>query len=258
MLAGELLEERAGGAPAARARDHQRRERAQPHRLQDLLRHDDFARAVAAGLGRERDADRVADAFLQQHRHRGGRGDDALGAHAGLGEPQVQRVVAARGELAVDAIRSCTAAHLAREHDAVAGQAELLGACARSRAPRRSAPRASRRRRRAGSRACAFSSIMRASSSWSRLPQLTPMRTGLPCWHAFSIMVANCSSRFAPLADVAGVDAVLVERCARSREPAASSLWPLKWKSPTSGTLHAHGVERGRGSPAPARAASAC
>ena len=53
-------------------------------------------RAVAVRLGRERDADRVADAFLQQHGHRGGRGDDALRAHARLGEAEVQRVVAAR------------------------------------------------------------------------------------------------------------------------------------------------------------------
>ena len=76
---------------------------AQAHRLQDLLRHDDFLRAVAAGLRRERDADRVADAFLQQHGHAGGRGDDALRAHAGLGQAEVQRVVAARREVAVDA-----------------------------------------------------------------------------------------------------------------------------------------------------------
>ena len=45
-----------------------RRERAQPHGLQDLLRHDHFLRAVAARLRRERDADGVADAFLQQTR----------------------------------------------------------------------------------------------------------------------------------------------------------------------------------------------
>ena len=48
------------------------------------------------GSGRERDADRVADALLQQHRHRRRRGDDAFRAHARLGEAEVQRVVAAR------------------------------------------------------------------------------------------------------------------------------------------------------------------
>jgi hypothetical protein len=34
-----------------------------------------------------------------------------------------------------------------------------------------------------GSASLALSSIIRVSSSWSRLPQLTPMRTGLP-WRA--------------------------------------------------------------------------
>ena len=54
-------------------------------------------------LRRQRDADRVADAFLQQHRQRRGRGDRALGAHAGFGEAEVQRVVAAPRQRAVDA-----------------------------------------------------------------------------------------------------------------------------------------------------------
>ena len=66
-VVGELLEECARGAPAARACDDQRRERAQAHGLQDFLRDDDFARAVAVRLGRQRNADRVADALLQQH-----------------------------------------------------------------------------------------------------------------------------------------------------------------------------------------------
>ena len=48
------------------------------------------------GSGRERGADGVADAFLQQHGDAGGGGDDALCAHAGFGQPEVQRVVALR------------------------------------------------------------------------------------------------------------------------------------------------------------------
>ena len=44
----------------------------------------------------------------------------------------------------------------------------------------------------------AFSSIMRASRSWSRLPQLTPMRTGLSYWQATSIICANLSSCLLP------------------------------------------------------------
>ena len=63
MLSASSWKNRAGGAAAARAGHHHRREGAQPHGLQDLLRHDHLARAVAARLGRERDADGVADAL---------------------------------------------------------------------------------------------------------------------------------------------------------------------------------------------------
>jgi hypothetical protein len=124
-LVGELLEEGAGGAPAAGTRGDHRRERAQPHGLQDLLRDDDFLRAISTRRRRERDADRVADAFLQQHAH-GRRGsDDALGAHAGLGEPQVQRVVAALGERAIHLDEVLHRGDLAREHDAIGGKPDV-------------------------------------------------------------------------------------------------------------------------------------
>ena len=76
---------------------------------------------------------------------------------------------------------------------------------------------------------------MRASNSGSRLPQLTPMRTGLPCSSAASIMVANWSSRFAPLPTLPGLMRYLASARAQSGN-CFSSLWPLKWKSPTSGT----------------------
>ena len=81
-----------------------------------------------SGSGRERDADGVADALLQQHRHAGGGGDDALGAHAGLGEAQVQRVVAAARQVAIDGDQVLHAAHLGREDDARVRQSEFLGA----------------------------------------------------------------------------------------------------------------------------------
>src|SRR3981081_3178040 len=48
---GKLLEVAAGGTAAARTRHDQRRERAQPHGLQDLLGHDDFLSAVPPGIG---------------------------------------------------------------------------------------------------------------------------------------------------------------------------------------------------------------
>ena len=99
---GELLEDGRGGAPAAGAGGDHRHEGAEAHRLQELLRDRHLAGAVAAGLRRQRDADGVADALLQQERHRRRRGDDALGAHAGLGEAEMQGVVGARGELRID------------------------------------------------------------------------------------------------------------------------------------------------------------
>ena len=61
-------------------------------------------------------------------RQRGGRGDDALRAHAGFGQAEVQRIVAAARELAVDGDQILHAGDLARQDDPVAGQAELLGA----------------------------------------------------------------------------------------------------------------------------------
>ena len=48
-----------------------------------------------------------------------------------------------------------------------------------------------------GAGEAAFSSISRVSSSWSRLPQLTPMRTGLPYLSASSMISENCRSRLA-------------------------------------------------------------
>ena len=124
-LVRELLEEGARRAPAAGTGRHHRGEGAQAHGLQDLLRHDHLARAIAARLGGERDADGVADAFLQQHAHRGRRGHDALRSHARLGESQVQCVVATAGQRAVDADQVLHRGDLAREHDAIGGKPDL-------------------------------------------------------------------------------------------------------------------------------------
>src|SRR5260221_101912 len=84
--------------PAARPGRHQRHEDTEAHGLQDFLRDLDLLGAVAAGLGRERDPNRVADALLQQDAQ-GGRGrDHAFRTHAGLGEAEMDRIVGAPGE----------------------------------------------------------------------------------------------------------------------------------------------------------------
>ena len=79
------------------------------------------------GSGRERRADGIADAFLQQHADGGGGGDDALRAQAGFGQSQVQRVIALGREHAVDADQVLHAADLGAQDDLVAAQAVLLG-----------------------------------------------------------------------------------------------------------------------------------
>jgi hypothetical protein len=81
-----------------------------------------------------------------------------------------------------------------------------------------------------------FSSIRRVSRSWSRLPQFTPMRTGLPWRQAISIISANCGSRLLPRPTLPGLMRYLASASAQAG-CSRSSLCPLKWKSPTIGTL---------------------
>src|SRR6266446_4101994 len=98
----ELLEYGAGGAPASWAGGHLRREGTQPHGLQNLLRDENLARAIAVGLGRERNPDRVADPLLQQHRHCRRRRDDALRPHSRLGQTEMQGIIAATRKLGIN------------------------------------------------------------------------------------------------------------------------------------------------------------
>ena len=166
--------------------------------------------AVAARLGRERDADRVADALVEQDREAGRRGDDALHAHARLGQAQVQRVVAARGEPAVDVDQVAHAADLGAEDDPVVAQAGLLGQLGRAEGGLRPSPRSSRRGRRAAPPGGRSRPSARSAAAWSSEPQLTPIRTGLP------LLDRDPDDRREVLvvalgADVAGVDAVLGE-----------------------------------------------
>ena len=168
------------------------------------------------GLGRQRHADRVADALLQQHGHRRGRRDDALAAHAGLGEAQVQRIVAASREFAHTRRsgparrRPCTTGRCGRPAGPAPRRAARCRCADTMSASRITASAAS------GSARCAFSSIIRASRSASRLPQLTPMRTGLPYSMAFSIITTNCGSRLLPLPTLPGLIRYLASARAHS------------------------------------------
>ncbi len=102
-------------------------ERAQAHRLQDLLGDLDLALAGRTGLRGQGHADRVADALVEEDRQPGGRGDDPLVAHPGLREAQVERVVAAGREESVHVDQVAHARHLGADDDPVVAQAGLLG-----------------------------------------------------------------------------------------------------------------------------------
>jgi hypothetical protein len=69
---GQFLEGGGRGASAARAGGDDRHEGADAHGLQEFLRDLHLLGAVAARLRRQRDADRVADALLQQDAQRCG------------------------------------------------------------------------------------------------------------------------------------------------------------------------------------------
>src|SRR5450631_940065 len=60
------------------------------------------------------------------------------------------------------------------------------------------------------------------------------MRTGFRYLHAVSIISANCGSRLLPRPTLPGLMRSLPSACAQAG-CAFSSLWPLKWKSPTNG-----------------------
>jgi hypothetical protein len=122
---GQLLERRAGGASAAGAGRHAGRERAQSERLEQLARGVNFFAAVAAGPRRQRDANRVANTFLQQDADGRGGPYGALGAHARFGEAQVQRLLGLAGEVAVDLNEILRLGNLARNNDLVAAQSAL-------------------------------------------------------------------------------------------------------------------------------------
>src|SRR6267378_733097 len=71
------------------------------------------------------------------------------------------------------------------------------------------------------------------------------MRTGLSLRQAISTIVANCSSRLAPRPTLPGLMRYLARVRAQSG-CSASSLCPLKWKSPTSGTSQPLASSRSR------------
>ena len=130
----------------------------------------------------------------------------------------MQRVVRAAGELAVDRDHVLHPADLGRDHDPVRTQAQALGigGTVQRRAHQRLAQHEVGRLR-LGSTA-AFRSISRAARSWSRLPQLTPIRTGRSKRSAASTISSNCRSRFSPKPTLPGLMRNLASACGHLRE----------------------------------------
>ena len=62
---------------------------------------------------------------VEQHAHRRRRPDQALEAHAGFGQPEVQRLIGAPGQLAVDGDQIARPRGLARDDDLILAQTTL-------------------------------------------------------------------------------------------------------------------------------------
>src|SRR5262249_4397543 len=215
-VAGKLLERGRGGAPTARAGRDQRHEGAEAHGLQQLLRDLDFERAVAAGLGRERDADGVADPLLEQDAHRRGRRDDTLRPHAGLGKAEVERVVGTARKVAIDRDQVLHRRNFRRQDDAVARQPDLLGPLRRQQ--RRLDHRLARHFARVLGRVRAR--VLVHQMGKELLVERAPVGADA---HRLAVLDRGLNDR-AELtvllfleADIAGIDAILVERAGAAR-----------------------------------------
>ena len=123
----QLLKRGARRPAAPGTRGHARRERAQAERLEQLAGGVHLFAAVAAGLRRQRDANRVADAFREQHAHRRRRPHEPLQSHAGFGEAEMQRLVGLARQRAIDRNQIARARGLARDDDLIAAQAAVDG-----------------------------------------------------------------------------------------------------------------------------------
>jgi hypothetical protein len=154
---------------------------------------------------------------LQQDAHGRGRGDDALGAHAGLGQAQMQRMVGAARQFGIDGDQILHLADLGRQNDRLRGR------------PVSSASAADMQRRlddgfaghvaRAQRRTVGGVLVHQPGQqhSWSSDPQLTPMRTGLSYSDRHFDDVDELPVALFLEADIARIDAVLGQRLGTGR-----------------------------------------
>ena len=126
-MLGEFLKKGAAGSTATRTGNDQRRKRTQSHCLKNFLSNDHLSGSIATGLGGERHPDGVADALLKENRQRGSRCNDALAAHTCFGQADMQRVIAATGEFAIDRHHILNIRYLGREDDGIASKTKRFG-----------------------------------------------------------------------------------------------------------------------------------
>ena len=96
-----------------------------PSDCKQFARGVNFLAAVAAGARRERNANRVADAFLQQNADSRRGPDNAFRAHARFGEAEVQRLLGLAREVAVHLDEVLRLRNFAGNDDLVVAQAAL-------------------------------------------------------------------------------------------------------------------------------------
>ena len=114
--------------PTGRAGDHCGPRRPQPKTPQQFLPDADLLRRRI----RQRNANRVANAFLQQHSQSRAAGDDSFGPHAGFRQAEVERVVASGGQQPVDVHEVADPRDLRAHDDPIVRQTGLLGQLGRT------------------------------------------------------------------------------------------------------------------------------
>src|SRR6185369_5770846 len=99
---------------------------ANSHRLQNLLGDENFFRAISIRSRGQRDANRVSDAFLHQDCKTCRRTDNAFRTHAGFGQSEMQRVLAARSQNAIDIDEVLNSADFCADDDLIGTEAVLF------------------------------------------------------------------------------------------------------------------------------------
>jgi hypothetical protein len=122
-----VLKKGRGRAAATRTGRDLWSEAPKPERLQDLLSNEHFFGTVAVGAGRQRDTNRVANAFREENRQSGSACDDAFRTQTGFSEAEVERVVTTRGEPPIHLHQVLNAGDFRGDDDPIVAETYVLG-----------------------------------------------------------------------------------------------------------------------------------